>query len=168
MSLRQSVIGTFGVTYDDGDPDERSGADPTACDDRPRGWSAHTSGGCYADEHWPAPGYPPAPVVRGGWPAGFGFRKRGRPSNRQHGETFHRTVVALVREHYPDFGPTLAAEKLIERHGLCVGVERRRPGRSLAPQSVLFVACRDTISHLPSIFPHTSVNRQSMRNRVPL
>jgi hypothetical protein len=53
-------------------------------------------------------------------------RKRGRPSNRQHGETFHRTVVALVREHYPDFGPTFAAEKLLERHGLRVGVETLR------------------------------------------
>src|SRR4051794_11804445 len=27
MSLGHSVVGTFGVTYDDGDPDERSGAD---------------------------------------------------------------------------------------------------------------------------------------------
>jgi hypothetical protein len=53
-------------------------------------------------------------------------RKRGRPSNRQHGESFHRTVVALIREHYPDFGPTLAVEKLIERHGLRVGVETLR------------------------------------------
>jgi hypothetical protein len=52
--------------------------------------------------------------------------KRGRPSNRQHGETFHRTVVALIREHYPDFGPTLAVEKLTERHGLRVGVETLR------------------------------------------
>src|SRR3984957_14548610 len=35
--------------------------------------------------------------------------KRGRPSNRRHGETFRRTVLALVRRHYPDFGPTLAS-----------------------------------------------------------
>jgi len=53
-------------------------------------------------------------------------RKRGRPGNRTHGETFRRTVVALVREHYPDFGPTLAVEKLAERHGLRVGVETVR------------------------------------------
>src|SRR5271167_2106151 len=45
-------------------------------------------------------------------------RQRGRASNHRHGETFHRTVLALVREHYPDFGPTLAAEKLTARHGL--------------------------------------------------
>jgi len=30
MSLGQSVVGTFGVTYDDGDPDERSGTGPVA------------------------------------------------------------------------------------------------------------------------------------------
>jgi Winged helix-turn helix len=38
-------------------------------------------------------------------------RKRGRPSNQRHGETFRRTVLSLVHEHCPDFGPTLAAEK---------------------------------------------------------
>ena len=30
-------------------------------------------------------------------------RKRGRPSNRQHGATFRRMVLALVRQQYPDF-----------------------------------------------------------------
>jgi Winged helix-turn helix len=59
-------------------------------------------------------------------PAGLISRKRGRPSNRKRGETFQRTVLALVREHYPDFGPTLAVEKLSERHGLQVGVETLR------------------------------------------
>jgi hypothetical protein len=32
----------------------------------------------------------------------------------------------LVREHYADFGPTLAAEKLAERHNLRLGVETLR------------------------------------------
>jgi Winged helix-turn helix len=61
-----------------------------------------------------------------GGPSVLVSRKRGRPSNRTHGETFRRTVLALVREHYPDFGPTLAVEKLVERHGLRVGVETLR------------------------------------------
>jgi hypothetical protein len=52
--------------------------------------------------------------------------KRGRPSNRQHGETFRRTVLALVRQHYLDFGPTLAAEKLASCQGLRLGVETLR------------------------------------------
>jgi hypothetical protein len=53
-------------------------------------------------------------------------KKRGRASNRRHRETFRQTVLALVRAHYPDFGPTLAAEKLAARHGLHVGVETLR------------------------------------------
>jgi hypothetical protein len=50
--------------------------------------------------------------------SGLISRKRGRASNRKRGETFRHTVLALIREHYPDFGPTLAMEKLVERHGL--------------------------------------------------
>ena len=55
--------------------------------------------------------------------SGLISRKRGHPSNRQHGKTFRRTVPALVRQHYPDFGPTFAAEKLASCHGLRLGVE---------------------------------------------
>jgi hypothetical protein len=59
-------------------------------------------------------------------PSGLISKKRGRPSNRRRGESFRRTVLDLVRERYPDFGPTLAAEKLAERHGLRLGVETLR------------------------------------------
>src|SRR3984957_2124200 len=50
-------------------------------------------------------------------------RKRGWPSNRALGTVFRETVLAIVRESYADFGPTLAAEKLSELHGLDLGVE---------------------------------------------
>src|SRR5258705_4657693 len=50
-------------------------------------------------------------------------RKRGGPSNRALGSVFRETVLAIVRERYADFGPTLAAEKLSELHGLDLGVE---------------------------------------------
>ena len=43
-------------------------------------------------------------------PDGLISRKRGRPSNRALGAVFHETVLAIVRERYADFGPTLAAE----------------------------------------------------------
>jgi transposase len=49
-------------------------------------------------------------------------RKRGQPSNRALGSVFRETVLAIVREHYSDFGPTLAAEKLSELHGLDLGI----------------------------------------------
>jgi len=53
-------------------------------------------------------------------------RKRGRPSNHARGAVFRETVLAIVRERYADFGPTLAAEKLSEVHGLDLGVETLR------------------------------------------
>lgn len=58
--------------------------------------------------------------------AGLASKKRGKPSNRAHGLYFRKTVLELIREHYADFGPTFAAEKLRERHGLPVGVETLR------------------------------------------
>jgi transposase len=54
-------------------------------------------------------------------------RKRGGPSNRALGSVFRETVLAIVRERYADFGPTLAAEKLSE---LC----RRRHQPPDAPE----------------------------------
>ncbi len=53
-------------------------------------------------------------------------KKRGRPSNRRHSEDFRNLVLDLVRERYVDFGPTLAAEKLIERHRIAVSKETLR------------------------------------------
>jgi hypothetical protein len=53
-------------------------------------------------------------------------KRRGRRSNRAHGPVFKAAVLALVRERYGDFGPTLAAEKLSELHDLPVGVETLR------------------------------------------
>ena len=53
-------------------------------------------------------------------------RKRGGPSNRALGLVFRETVLAIVRERYSDFGPTLAAEKLSELDGLDLGVETLR------------------------------------------
>jgi hypothetical protein len=58
--------------------------------------------------------------------AALSSRKRGRPSNRRHSETFRGTVLALVRQHYSDFGPTFAAEKLASCQGLRLGVETLR------------------------------------------
>ena len=52
--------------------------------------------------------------------------RRGRPSNRAHGVVFRETVLSIVRDRYTDFGPTLAAEKLREVHGLPVGIETLR------------------------------------------
>jgi hypothetical protein len=49
-------------------------------------------------------------------------QRRGRPSNRRLPASYRDLAMALVKERYADFGPTLAAEKLAELHG--VGVSR--------------------------------------------
>src|SRR5687767_8996338 len=46
--------------------------------------------------------------------------RRGKRSNRQLPSSVRRQVLDIVREHYGDFGPTLAREKLQERHGFTI------------------------------------------------
>jgi transposase len=53
-------------------------------------------------------------------------RKRGRPSNRKTRDEVRAAALAIVRERYADFGPTLAAEKLAEHHGIAASKERLR------------------------------------------
>jgi helix-turn-helix protein len=50
---------------------------------------------------------------------------RGQPSNHKHESTLRRRVLQAYRARYPDFGPTLACEKLAAE-GLSVGVETLR------------------------------------------
>lgn len=57
---------------------------------------------------------------------GLVSKKRGRPSNRRYPEAFRNTVLDIVREHYHDFGPTLACEKLAERHRIGISKETLR------------------------------------------
>ena len=45
-------------------------------------------------------------------------RKRGKRSNRAYPAALKRQVLGFIRAHYSDFGPTLACEKLEERHGI--------------------------------------------------
>lgn len=53
-------------------------------------------------------------------------KARGRPSNNRSLEGLRDLTLALVRERYADFGPTLAAEKLAERDGVKVSRETLR------------------------------------------
>jgi hypothetical protein len=52
--------------------------------------------------------------------AGLVHRLRGRAGNRRMASAGRWRAVALYREHYRDFGPTLACEYLAERHALVV------------------------------------------------
>ena len=53
-------------------------------------------------------------------------KRRGKPSNRRLPDAVRQLAMSLVREHYSDFGPTLACEKLAERHGCTVSRETLR------------------------------------------
>ena len=58
--------------------------------------------------------------------AGLRHRARGRPSNRGLGPHVRQMAIAYVTENYRDFGPTLASQMLLERHGLRVSRETLR------------------------------------------
>src|SRR6202048_3390241 len=53
-------------------------------------------------------------------------RKRGRPSNHAYPADLRDAAVGIIRERYPDFGPTLAAEKLAELHDIHLARETVR------------------------------------------
>ena len=57
---------------------------------------------------------------------GLVSRKRGRTGNRQLAPGLANEALALIRDRYADFGPTLACEKLREVHGLVIAIETVR------------------------------------------
>src|ERR1700716_3058476 len=63
---------------------------------------------------------------RDGGATAIANRRRGRPSNNRLSDVVRDHAIALVREYYADFGPTLAAEKLGERHDVRVSRETLR------------------------------------------
>ena len=53
-------------------------------------------------------------------------KRRGKPSNHRLPAEVRTLALAIVRERYSDFGPTLAAEKLAAHHGCSVSRETLR------------------------------------------
>jgi transposase len=62
--------------------------------------------------------------AEGDW--GILHRRRGQPSNRRIADQTKQKVLALFEKHYPDYGPTLASEKLHERHRIEIHPETLR------------------------------------------
>lgn len=58
--------------------------------------------------------------------AGLTHKSRGRVGNRAMKQEKTDRIVALIKQQYPDFGPTLAAENLFERDGIIVSEEKVR------------------------------------------
>jgi transposase len=65
-------------------------------------------------------------LYRGHGPVGLISRRRNRRSNHRLHAELERQVVQILREHYADFGPTLACEKLQMRHGIAIAKETVR------------------------------------------
>ena len=59
-------------------------------------------------------------------PAGLIHKSRGKPSHNQVDPGVQQRAIDLLLEHYRDFGPTLATEKLLEVHGLRISDEKVR------------------------------------------
>lgn len=59
-------------------------------------------------------------------------KRRGKPSNRAYPASYRDYVVGLVRDTYPDFGPTFASETLARRHDINVLPETLRQWMILA------------------------------------
>lgn len=72
--------------------------------------------------------------------AGVVSRRRGVPGNRRLSASLRASALAQVRQHYADFGPTLACEMLRERHQLVLSVESLR---QLMIQAGLWVPRRE-------------------------
>ncbi|CZW56043.1 transposase [Enterobacter hormaechei] len=58
--------------------------------------------------------------------AGLATLRRGHPGNHRLPESLKLRVLSLLHDNYSDFGPTLAAGKLRERHNITVSVETLR------------------------------------------
>jgi len=58
--------------------------------------------------------------------AGVVSRQRGRPSNNRLATSLRTRISTLLKDKYPDFGPTLASEKLVELEGITVSAETIR------------------------------------------
>jgi transposase len=59
-------------------------------------------------------------------PVGLIARSRNRPSNNRLEPSVEAQVAEILRTQYPDFGPTLASEKLAARHGIVLAKETVR------------------------------------------
>lgn len=53
-------------------------------------------------------------------------KHRNKPSNHAYTQAFKDEALRVITEQYPDFGPTLASEKLALRQGIKLSVETTR------------------------------------------
>lgn len=59
-------------------------------------------------------------------PVSLAHKLRGNPSNNKMDKNKEEAILKIVKEEYPGFGPTLAAEKLLEKYNIEVNTETLR------------------------------------------
>lgn len=64
--------------------------------------------------------------------AGLIHQSKGRTSNRKIPQKAIDQAVSIVAQHYADFGPTFAHEKLVTHHGVNFGVDVLRQAMTVA------------------------------------
>jgi hypothetical protein len=104
-----------------GEADKRQGVVEVPADGAVGGRQAEPEGCRAAAGGDGAPGQAAQAPLRQRWRS-----RAGQPSNRRTRDEVAARAMALVGAHYVDFGPTLAAEKLRELHGLPLSVETVR------------------------------------------
>ena len=59
-------------------------------------------------------------------PKALANKRRGMPSGRAMDKNLENKAIELIADNYNDFGPTLAAEKLLELHDINISIEKLR------------------------------------------
>jgi hypothetical protein len=79
-----------------------------------------------ADEPWSASGVPTGQGLRSAGSGGLGFPEARPAEQSRLPADLRDAAIGIIRERYPDFGPTLAAEKLAELHDIHLARETVR------------------------------------------
>ena len=105
-------------------------------------------------------------------PTGLISKRRGRPSNNRLDPGTMQKAIDLIYEHYQDFGPTLAHEKLTEVHGLKISDESIRqlmvteglwkPKRAKRPPVHQMRERRACFGELVQVVCHTTTLRRAL------
>jgi hypothetical protein len=124
MSLSAVSVGEYWA--DDGDCDEPDGDRPDERVARSGGWQDQGRRGIDVDGLGRRQVFRMAKAYGKHGAQALVSRRRGRPSNRCYPTALRAEVIGIIRERYSDFGPTLAAEKLAELHGIDLARETVR------------------------------------------
>ena len=60
------------------------------------------------------------------WVVGLIHKLRGKKSNHSHDPAKYKDALEIIKERYHDYGPTLASEKLEDKHGIKISIPTLR------------------------------------------